>query len=172
MESADARLSTLGDPALGEVRRLLAAELSALRAVPVPDLPQLLARLTAVEQATARLPMQGVSLAAAPTGASDGEGSGFSRLMHRLDEAGRELFSLRRVDPGGSAVVTHEVEALRRQHLELLLLGARTAAAQQDGAAYTQTLRAAGEWLVRYFDLSTPEAARIREEIDSLEPSM
>ena len=88
--------------------------------------------------------------------------------MHRLGEAWRELFSLRRVDPGGSTVVTHEVEALRRQHLELLLLGARTAAAQQDGTAYAQTLHAAGEWLVRYFDLSTPEAARIREEIDSL----
>ena len=53
MESADARLSTLSDPALGEVRRLLAAELGALRAVPAPDLPQLLARLTAVEQAAA-----------------------------------------------------------------------------------------------------------------------
>ena len=105
---------------------------------------------------------------AAPTGASDGEGSGISRLMHRLGEAWRGLFSLRRVDPGGSTVVTHEVEALRRQHLELLLLGARTAAAQQDGTAYAQTLRAAGEWLVRYFDLGTPEAARIREEIDSL----
>jgi len=61
-----------------------------------------------------------------------------------------------------------EVEALRRQHLELLLLGAQTAAAQQDGTAYPQTLRAAGEWLIRYFDLGTPEAARMREEIDSL----
>jgi len=169
MESADARLSTLGDPALGEVRRLLAAELSALRAVPAPDLPQLIARLTAVEQAAARLPMLGVPLAPAePTGASDGEGSGISRLMHRLGEAWRGLFSLRRVDPAGSTVVTHQVEALRRQHLELLLLGARTAAAQQDGTAYAQTLRAAGEWLVRYFDLGTPEAARIREEFDSL----
>ena len=39
MEHADARLSTLRDPALGEVRRLIAAELGALRAVPVPDLP-------------------------------------------------------------------------------------------------------------------------------------
>ena len=31
-----------------------------------------------------------------------------------------------------------------------------------------ETLRAAREWLVRYFDLGTPEAARIREEIESL----
>ncbi|HTG75585.1 MAG TPA: uroporphyrinogen-III C-methyltransferase, partial [Steroidobacteraceae bacterium] len=138
-------------------------------AVPVPDLPQLLARLTAVEQAAARLPMQGVSLASASsTEASDGEQSGISRLMHRLGEAWRGLFALRQVDPGGSTVVTHEVEALRRQHLELLLLGAQTAAAQQDGTAYPQTLRAAGEWLIRYFDLGTPEAARMREEIDSL----
>jgi uroporphyrin-III C-methyltransferase len=169
MESADARLSTLGDPELGEVRRLIAVELGALRAASAPDLPQLLARIVAVEQAAARLPMQGVSLAPrANVATNDGERSGISRLTHRLGEAWRDLFSLRRIDPGGATLVTQESEALRRQHLELLLLGARTAAAQQDGAAYGQTLRAAREWLARYFDLDTPEAARIRDEIHSL----
>jgi len=169
MESADARLSTLGDPALREVRRLLAVELGALRAAPAPDMPPLLVRIVAVEQAAARLPMQGISLApGARAGTNDRERSGISRLTHRLGEAWRELFSLRRVDPGSATLVTQESESLRRQHLELLLLGARTAAAQQDGAAYRQTLRAAREWLVRYFDLGTPEAARIRDEIDSL----
>lgn len=169
MEHADARLSTLRDPALLEVRRLLAGELGALRAVPVPDLPQLLARITAVEQAAARLPMQGVSLG--PGGGAGTEGrerSAISRLKQRLGEVWRGLFSLRRVDAGSATLVTQEAESLRRQHLALLLLGARTAAAQQDGAAFVETLRAAREWLVRSFERSTPEAARIQEEIDSL----
>src|SRR5688572_20864011 len=150
-------------------------ELAGLRVIPAQlaelgsAVEELGARMTAVEQAAARLPMRGVSLASkTAAGASDGEGTGISRLMHRLGEAWRGLFSLSRVDPAGSTVLTHEVEALRRQHLELLLLGARTAAAQQDGMAYAQTLHAAREWVVRYFDLGTPEAARIREEIDSL----
>jgi uroporphyrin-3 C-methyltransferase len=151
MEHADARLSTLGDPKLGEVRRLLAAELGALRAVPAPDLLQLLARITAVEQAVARLPMQGASVVTGERPGMDGkQRSAISRLKQRLGEAWRGLFSLRRVDPGSATLVTQEAESLRRQHLELLLLGARTAAAQQDGAAYVETLRAAREWLVRY----------------------
>ena len=169
MEHADARLSTLRDPALGEVRRLIAAELGALRAVPAPDLPQLLARITTVEQGVAGLPMQGASAVTGEHAGTDvKERSAISRLKHRLGEAWRGLFSLRRVDPGSAMLVTQETESLRRQHLELLLLGARTAAVQQDSAVYVETLRAAREWLVRYFDLGTPQAARIREEIDSL----
>ena len=91
-----------------------------------------------------------------------------SRLWHRLAQASSDLFSLRRVDPGTATLVTREAESLRRQHLELLLLGARTAAVQQDGVTYAQSLRAAGDWLDHYFDLSAPGAASIRQEIDSL----
>jgi uncharacterized protein HemX len=167
MESADARLSTLGDPATREVRRLLTGELGALRAVPVPDLSQVRARIAVVEQATARLPMRGVSLAPAPKEAS-GEKAGTTRLRDRLAEAWHGLFSLRRVDPDGALLVSRDVESLRRQHLALLLLGARTAAAQQDGAAYGQALDASSEWLGRYFDLDTAEGARVRQEIDAL----
>jgi uroporphyrin-3 C-methyltransferase len=167
MESADARLSTLGDPATREVRRLLTGELGALRAVPVPDLSQVRARIAVVEQATARLPMRGVSLAPAPKEAS-GEKAATTRLRDRLADAWHGLFSLRRIDPDGALLVSRDVESLRRQHLALLLLGARTAAAQQDGAAYGQALDASSEWLRRYFDLDTVEGARVRLEIDAL----
>ena len=57
MESADARLATVADPAVAEVRAQLARELASLRAVNVPDLPAVLARLTALEVLTARLPV-------------------------------------------------------------------------------------------------------------------
>ena len=49
MESADARLATVTDPAVNEVRRQLARELAALRAVNVPDVPAVIARLTTLE---------------------------------------------------------------------------------------------------------------------------
>jgi uncharacterized protein HemX len=168
MESADARLSTLRDPALAEVRKLLAAELAALRAVTAPDVSQLAARILAVEQAAARLPMRGISVAPGARDSTHDSGkAGFARLAQRLQEAWRGLFSLRRVEPGGATPVTQEAEALRRQHLELLLLGARTAAAQQDAAAYRQTLRAADDWLEAYFEPGSV-AARLREEIAAL----
>jgi len=169
MESADARLSTVNDPAVTEVRRQLAMELDALRAVPAPDLPQVLSRILAVEKAAAALPVQGVAVStgvraspAAPPSA------GFARLRHRFSQAMRDLFSLRRVEPDTARLVTQEAESLRRQHLELLLLAARIAAVQQDGAAYRQSLQAASAWLAQFFDLSAPETTQAREEIEAL----
>jgi uncharacterized protein HemX len=169
MESADARLSTLDDPTTRDVRRLLAAELDALRAVPVPDLPQLLIRIAAVEEAAARLPVQGVTLAPGAVAPPTTEKvTGMARLRERLAEAWHGLFSLRRIDPDSALLVTQEAESLRRQHLDLLLLGARTAAAQQEGAAYRLALRASSDWLSRYFQVGTPDGARIATEIDAL----
>ena len=63
MEAADARLSTISDPAIGEVRRLLALELDALRAVPAPDLPDCSRASRPSRQASATLPVQGVPVA-------------------------------------------------------------------------------------------------------------
>jgi uroporphyrin-3 C-methyltransferase len=170
MESADARLSTVNDPAITEVRRELAVELAALRAVPLPDLPQVLARILAVEQAATTLPIQGVALpvAARTAPAATPELSGFARFWQRLGEAWHGLFSLRRVDADTSTLVTSEAESLRRQHFELLLLGARTAAVQQDGAAYVQSLRAAAAWLERYFDASGSVGMPVLAELESL----
>ena len=56
LESADARLATVSDPAVTEVRAALARELAALRAVNVPDIGSVLAQLTAIEANVARVP--------------------------------------------------------------------------------------------------------------------
>jgi uncharacterized protein HemX len=170
MESADARLATVGDPGVRNVRRLLALELGALRAVPAPDVPAVLTRLLAVEKTVATLPVQGLPVAPgarAPSAAREAE-SGFARFWRRLSQAASDLVSLRRIDPDTATLVTLEAESLRRQHLQLLLLSARTAAAQQDGAAYTQALQAAQASLASYFDLSAPGAARVRDELEAL----
>ena len=37
-----------------------------------------------------------------------------------------------------------------------------------NGTAYRQALHASSEWLRRYFDLDTPDGARVRQEIDAL----
>ena len=61
METADARLATLKDPALAGVRTQLGKELAALRAAPLPDLPAVLLRVGAVEARVAMLPVTGDS---------------------------------------------------------------------------------------------------------------
>ena len=109
LESADARLATVSDPAVTEVRTQLARELTALRAVDVPDISSVLSRLAAVESAAADFRVLGVPVAKArrldTTDAEAAEGA-FDRATRRLRQAWRDLFSYRRVDPSRSRLVT------------------------------------------------------------------
>jgi len=170
MESADARLATVADPAVAEVRAQLARELASLRAVNVPDLPAVLARLTALEVLTARLPVLGVPIASARRAErpADEPAGRLDRVGQRIAQAWRDLFSYRRVDPATTRLLTTEEMSLRRQHLELLLFAARIAAMQEDEAAYQQSLQAADAWLEQFFDGNEPEVAAARAEIGAL----
>lgn len=170
MESAGARLATLDDPAVREVRAKLALELAALRAVPVPDLADVLARIGRLEDAVPALPVIGMPMSQArrekPAAATP---NAFERAWRRIRQALRDMVSLRRIEPATARLVTQEEESLRRQHLELLLFGARVAAMQPDGAAYAHSLRAADAWLQQYFDTSTPEVETAAAELAALE---
>lgn len=153
MESADARLATVTDPDVAQVRQLLAGELNALRAVPVPNLPDVISRLTALEAQSSMLPVLGVPVASARRlPATEAPASGLDRALRRINQAVHDLFSLRRVQPANVRLVTAEEESLRRQHLQLLLFAARIAVMQQDRPAYVQSLRAADAWLAEFFD--------------------
>jgi uroporphyrin-3 C-methyltransferase len=171
MESADARLATVTDPAVTEVRAQLARELAALRAVNVPDVPSVIARLTTLEAQSVGFRVLGVPVAKPRRVDADGgvaKVGAFDRAMWRLVQAWRDLFSYRRVDPAASRLVTGEEESLRRQHFELLLFAARIAAMQQDRQAYVQSLRAAMDWIDRFFDVRDDSVASARAELMDL----
>jgi len=165
LESADARLATVPDPAVAEVRAQLARELAALRAVDVPDISSVLSRLAAVETAAADFRVLGMPVAnARRLDEADAE-SAFDRATRRLRQAWRDLFSYRRVDPAHSRLVTREEEALRRQQFELQLFAARIAAMQQDRTGYTQALQSATALLDRSFDARDETVSAARTEL-------
>lgn len=169
MESADARLATVTDPDVAQVRRLLALELGALRAVPVPNLPEVISRLTVLETQATTLPVLGVPVASARRApAADPPASGLDRALRRVNQAVHDLFSLRRVQPASVRLVTTEEESLRRQHLQLLLFAARIAVMQQDRPAYVQSLRSADAWLAEFFDGRSPGVRTARSEATAL----
>ncbi len=170
MESADARLATLNDPALRDVRAKLALEIAALRAVPVPDLADVLVRIGRLEDQVPTLPVIGMPVSKRQRADVRREAAGpFERAWERVRQAIGDLVSLRRIEPATARLVTQEEESLRRQHLELLLFGARVAAMQPDGAAYAQSLRAAALWLEQYFDPSKPRVEAALAELSALE---
>jgi uroporphyrin-3 C-methyltransferase len=167
MNAADARLATLGDPAIVEVRRELAREIAALRAVQPPDFASVLARLDRLDASVAGLPVQGTpsNRARAERGSAGTEPRGGAE---RIAAATRELFSLRRIDPVDARPITREAESLRRQHLQLLLLSARVAAMQRDDAAYASALASAQAWLLENFIADSAPVEAARQELRSL----
>ena len=168
-ESADARLATLDDPGLREVRAKLSGEIAALRAVPLPDLADVMSRIDRLEGAVPGLPVIGMPVSEVrrtrPEPAVEGA---LQRAWRRVSQAARDLVTLRRIEPATARLVTQEEDLLRRQHLELLLFSARIAAMRPDGAAFGQSLRAAGAWMGQYFDTARPEVAAALEDIAAL----
>jgi uroporphyrin-3 C-methyltransferase len=171
LESADARLATVSDPAVAEVRAQLARELATLRAVDVPDTSAVLNRLTAIEAAVPSFRLLGVPVATArrlePAPADQPMGA-FERAGRRLQQAWSDLFSYRRVDPSRSRLVTREEESLRRQQLEVQLFAARIAAMQQDRNAYSHALRSALDLLNESFDTGEEAVGLARAELEQL----
>ncbi len=170
MESADARLATVTDPAVAAVRAQVARELAALRAVPAPNVPDIIARLARLAARSADYRVLGVPIAKArrqETDAAAGTGP-FGRAFERLVQAWADLFSYRRVEAATSRLVTSEEESLRRQHLELLLIAARVATMQPDRDAYRQSLQSAIDWLDRFFDVRDVAVAGARSELVAL----
>jgi uroporphyrin-3 C-methyltransferase len=171
LESADARLATVSDPAVAEVRTQLARELATLRAVNVPDIPAVLSRLATVESAIPGFRVRGVPVATArrlEPAAADKPAGAFERAGRRLKQAWDDLFSYRRVDPSRSRLVTREEESLRRQQFELQLFAARIAAMQQDRGTYNQSLRSALDLLDQSFDPRDEAVATARAELEQL----
>jgi uroporphyrin-3 C-methyltransferase len=172
MESADARLATVSDPAVAPVRAQLATELAALRAVNVPDITSVSARLAALESGAATFRVLGVPVSQArgldQTEVARQDEGRLGRALQRLQQAWRDLFSYRRVDPKRSRLVTQEEESLRRQQFELTLFAARIAAAQQDRASYALSIQAASDLLERAFDVRDPAVQAARDELVQL----
>jgi uroporphyrin-3 C-methyltransferase len=168
LESAEARLATVPDPAVAEVRAQLARELTALRAVDVPDISSVLSRLAAVETAAADFRVLGMPVSDARRLDETGAESAFDRATRRLRQAWRDLFSFRRIDPAHSRLVTREEESLRRQQFELQLFAARIAAMQQDRPGYAQALQSATVLLDRSFDARDETVSAARTELAQL----
>ncbi|HEY5808187.1 MAG TPA: uroporphyrinogen-III C-methyltransferase [Povalibacter sp.] len=169
LEAADTRLASLRDPGVTEVRQQLAKEVQALRVVRKPDITGILARLTNAEEQAALVPVSGIVAVERETPAGKLPDGFLARAWAVARNAIAGLISVRQVDSRGGSIVTIEEQALRRQHLQLLLYSARAAVVRHDNTAYRSALAGARQWLGEFFDVSDPAAAALAAEVAKLE---
>jgi len=166
LQDADGRLRRIDQPETLGLRRLIAADIERLKAVPVVDPVGLALRLDSIAAGLNELPMlAAVSPAppepARPTPEGVGEAAAFS--LARLASTGwqgweallaelAQLFRVRRVDAPEALLLAPDQQYFVRENLRLTLLSARLALLARSETLFRADLARAIDWLDRYYD--------------------
>ncbi|HKY90240.1 MAG TPA: uroporphyrinogen-III C-methyltransferase [Nevskiaceae bacterium] len=176
LETADERLAAINDPRLFPVREAIAAERTALRAVPRADVASAALSLGSLIDRVPQLPLVAhapsqfespdVREAAIPATA---DMPAWRRILASVTTAAKSLFTIRRDDNSRSTrLLPPEQEAIVYQVLILELEGARVALLRGNTAAFRDELRSASSWLDREFKPDDPGVLAVRGEIERL----
>lgn len=144
MLSADQTLSAADDAELFPIRRALATDIAALRALPAIDRDGLYLELAAAADRIDRLSMSPIELAQAPAGKV---AEGDQGLMQTLSSFVTVRQRANPIDP----LPTPTEAVYARQNLRLMLEQAQLALLDENSVTWQSTLERAQAWADRYF---------------------
>lgn len=174
LEAADQRLRDSGDPGWIGVRKQLADEITALKAVPQVDRVGLSARFTGLSKQVADLQVLGTQpmppeLPKAAAGAPAGEGDkNWKTLLKDGWEGFKSVMVIRHRGKPVSAMLPPEQQFFVYQNLRLKLEAARVAVLRGDQALYDGSITSAREWLLEFFDAEKPATQALAKQLDEL----
>jgi uroporphyrin-3 C-methyltransferase len=177
LSRADRLLAELADPGLEPVREALAADITALKLAPQPDIEGIYLRIGALEQGVAQLraaPQPEVAETEAPE-TSSGEQGFWRQLAANAWTAVRtfsaEHLRIRSLDQPPPVLLTAAEEVRLQQYLRLLLSQAQLALLERRPEIYRAALERAEELLVAQFagDSRTPAVATELAELRARE---
>ena len=171
LQSADTILRQLDDVALHPVRRAVAADIAALRALPEIDTEGLYLRLSALADQVGGLVIFALpEREIGPAALEEGDGwhqrlrQGYEEALHTLSR----YVTVRRREMPFEALVDPQWEALLRQNLVMLLQQAQVALLSGNQPLYHASLQRARHWLVEYYLAEEAAAAALARELDDL----
>jgi len=166
---ADGRLQALADPLFAEVRRRLAQEMTALAAVPRPDIAGMAYTLISLQGELGALSLKhGLPVTPAEeTAAAAAELPRWRALLRALWAEIKSLVTVRRREGGEPPLLSPGEQVFLIQNLHIKLESARLALLGRDNENFHASLATVQTWLHGYYDGgSAPVAAmsaRIRE---------
>jgi uroporphyrin-3 C-methyltransferase len=167
---ADESLRELNEPRMTPVRRLLADELKALKAVPRPDTEGIVLTLGSLADTLDTLPLKvAVPAGFRATPALPAEPlTGFERALAAAKAALASLVSVRRADDAVSPLLPEAERNVLIRSLDLELQLARLAIMRGDAGMYRRSVAAAGERLEEQFDATSPDVQSAVESLAAL----
>jgi len=156
VELADAKLSRIERPQWAPMRRSLARDIDALKAVPYVDVAGIAAKLDQAQAGIDALQLaRDERLPAPPPDAAAPPDTGWRAFLRSAWADVRSLVRIEVSDRPPAALIAPSQAYFLRENLRLRLLAARLALLAHDDMSYKADLAAANAWLRQYFDLRT-----------------
>ena len=155
LQTADARLQRMNRPQLTVLRKAINRDIERLKAAPHVDTVAISARLDNLVAQVDKLPlaMEMRPQAAAPAAAPKAdEGGAWARFWRDAWAEFKQLVRVQQMDQPDVPLLAPQQAYFLRENLKLRLIGARLALLARDASSYKADLKAARDWLARYYD--------------------
>ena len=172
MEGADARLQRMNRPAFNILRKAIDMDMDRLRALPIVDVSGISQNINAMLLSVDDLPLvdrhrpseNAVEQKSAPV-------ANKTAWKSWIDAIWLEVKQLVRIENTGLkqiALLPPNQEFFLRENLKMHLVSARLALLSRDEDSFRQELKTAQVWMLRYFDVKSPEGAYMLSELRKL----
>lgn len=172
LELAEARLARSDRPQFAPIRRALARDIERLKSLPALDTAAVSARIDGLVASVEGLPLafeeRGERMPAVQETPPAEERGFFSKLGAEVWNELRQLVVVRRMDGPEPPLLAPTQAYFLRENLRLRLLNARLSLLARDEAGYRADLRAAQNWIQRYFEAASKPAAEALAQIKQL----
>ncbi|MFN3713729.1 MAG: uroporphyrinogen-III C-methyltransferase [Alcanivoracaceae bacterium] len=162
LESADAALSRISDPAVMPARRALAVDIEAVRGAEQIDIPAVVLRLAALQLLVAELAVPAAPVVIEPVRSLPESPTWWQRLLHSLP------VRIQRDGDQSILPLDQQQAALLRLALDNSLQQAQLALLQARPAVYLAALEQADRLLVSRFPLADARVRQLRTALDEL----
>jgi uroporphyrin-3 C-methyltransferase len=154
LQSADARLQRMDRPQLLALRRAINRDIERLKALPYVDTLAISTRLDTLIAGVDRFPLaMDVRPQQAEAVAEGGaDGNLWTRFWREAWSDVKQLVRVQQMDKPDIPLLPPSQAFFLRENLKLRLIGARLALLARDPASYQADLKAARDWLTRYYD--------------------
>jgi uroporphyrin-3 C-methyltransferase len=169
LETADMRLARLDRPQLTPLRRVIARDIERLKTAPYVDVTGMALRLDQVAGAVDALALSMDARPSQAVPATTVAPAGFwARLWSETVQDFRDLVRVQNTMKPEIPLVAPAQAYFLRENLKIRLLSARLALLARDEAGFRADLKAASEWLGRYYDGEDKSVATARAALEQL----
>lgn len=185
LELADQAVQQSGDPRLFPVRRDIADEVAALKALPSPDIEGLSLKLSNLIEQVPKLPLATDVPSEYHNGQSAGDDStqtdsnalssidvsrGWHHFVDSLSGALSSMVTVRRANgtQNAPALMAPDQAYFLTQNLQLQLRSAQLELLNHDTQAYQDSLSSARDWIKQYFDVDESSVKAVLDTFNEL----